>query len=243
MGGRPAGLSARTSSRGTSPGCARPLGKEAIETRGAGYVVRVEPGALDLQRFEELAHHGSRALEEGDAARASSSLGDALALWRGPALADLADDSLLDPVSGRLEELRVLALERRVEADLALGRDADVVGELEELIAEHPLRERPHGLLMTALYRSGRQADALGAYREARSVLVDELGIEPSAWLTELARRDPATGATAKARGGGCPERNEALGARRGSDAAGRGAPGGARGAARRASLSASCSC
>ena len=184
--------------QGYVSGLRKAVGKEAIETRGAGYVVRVEPGALDLQRFEELAHHGSRALEEGDAARASSSLGDALALWRGPALADLADDSLLDPVSGRLEELRVLALERRVEADLALGRDADVVGELEELIAEHPLRERPHGLLMTALYRSGRQADALGAYREARSVLVDELGIEPSAWLTDLhaaiLRQEPRLG-------------------------------------------------
>ena len=188
--------------QGYVSGLRKALGKEAIETRGAGYVVRVEPGALDLQRFEELAHHGSRALEEGDAARASSSLGEALALWRGPALADLADDPLLDPVSGRLEELRVLALERRVEADLALGRHADVVGELEELIAEHPLRERPRGLLMTALYRSGRQADALGAYRDARSVLVDELGIEPSAWLTDLhaaiLRQEPQLGPAAE---------------------------------------------
>ena len=157
-----------------------------METRGAGYVLAVQPGALDLQRFEELAHQGSRALEDGDPAVASATLAAGLALWSGRALADLAEEPLLDPVAGRLEELRVLALERRIEADLALGRHADVVGELEELVFEHPLRERPRGLLMTALYRSGRQADALDAYRAARTVLVDELGIEPSASLTEL---------------------------------------------------------
>ncbi|HET8811607.1 MAG TPA: AfsR/SARP family transcriptional regulator, partial [Gaiella sp.] len=172
--------------QGYVSGLRKVLGKEAIETQGAGYVLRIERGALDLQRFEELAHDGSRALEQGDPAGASASLRGALALWRGPALADLADEPALELVSNRLEELRVLALERRIEADLALGRHADVVAELEELIVEHPLRERPRGLLMTALYRSGRQADALGAYRNARVVLVDELGIEPSGWLTAL---------------------------------------------------------
>ena len=172
--------------QGYVSGLRKALGKEAIETRGAGYVLRVERGALDLQRFEELAHDGSRALEGGDPTNASSSLGEALSLWRGSALADLRDEPMLDPVAGRLEELRMLALERRVEADIALGRHADVVGELEELIAEHPLRERPRGLLMTALYGCGRQADALAAYRDARAVLVDELGIEPGAWLTDL---------------------------------------------------------
>jgi DNA-binding SARP family transcriptional activator len=172
--------------QGYISGLRKALGKVAIETRGAGYVLAVQPGALDLQRFEELAHRGSRALEDGDPAAAAAALAEALGLWRGPALADLADELLLDSVSARLEELRVLALERRIEADLALGRHADVVGELEELVFEHPLRERPRGLLMTALYRSGRQADALGAYRDARSALVDELGIEPSAWLTDL---------------------------------------------------------
>ena len=172
--------------QGYVSGLRKALGKEAIETRGAGYVLAVQPGALDLQRFEELAHQGSRALEDGDPAVASATLAAGLALWRGRALADLAEEPLLDPVAGRLEELRVLALERRIEADLALGRHADVVGELEELVFEHPLRERPRGLLMTALYRSGRQADALDAYRAARTVLVDELGLEPSASLTEL---------------------------------------------------------
>ena len=172
--------------QGYVSGLRKALGKDAIETQGAGYILRVPRGALDLQRFEELAHEGSRALEQSDFAGASTLLREALGLWRGPALAELADEPALDPVSSRLEELRVLALERRVEADLALGRHADVVTELEELIAEHPLRERPRGLLMTALYRSGRQAEALGAYRDARGVLVDELGIEPSGWLTEL---------------------------------------------------------
>jgi DNA-binding SARP family transcriptional activator len=172
--------------QGYVSGLRKVLGKHAIETRGAGYVLRVERGALDLERFEELAHDGSRALEQGDPVGASASLREALALWRGAPLADLADEPALDTVAGRLEELRVLALERRIEADLALGRDADVVAELEELIAEHPLRERPRGQLMTALYRAGRQADALAAYRDARATLVDELGIEPSAWLTDL---------------------------------------------------------
>jgi DNA-binding SARP family transcriptional activator len=181
--------------QGYISGLRKALGKAAIETRGAGYLVRVEPRGLDLTRFEELAFEGSRALEQDDPPGASDALRRALALWRGPALADLAGEPLLDPIAGRLEELRVLALERRIEADLGVGRNADVVGELETLIAEHPLRERPRGLLMTALYRAGRQADALRAYRDARLLLVDELGIEPGTWLTDLhaaiLRQDP----------------------------------------------------
>ncbi len=149
-------------------------------------MVRVARDALDLQRFERLAHDGSIALEREDPAGAAASLSEALGLWRGPALVDLADEPALSAVIARLEELRILALERRVEAELALGRHVDVVSELEGLVEEHPLRERPRGLLMTALYRSGRQAEALGAYRAARVLLVGELGIEPSAWLTEL---------------------------------------------------------
>jgi len=174
--------------QGYVSGLRKALGKEAIETRGAGYLARLEPGALDLQRFERRAHEGSSALERDDPAGAAASLSDALGLWRGPALADLADEPALGGVISRLEELRVLALERRVEAELALGRHVDVVAELEGLVAEHPLRERPRGLLMTALYRSGRQAEALEAYRATRAMLVGELGIEPGAWLTELNR-------------------------------------------------------
>jgi len=181
--------------QGYVSGLRKALGKEAIETRGAGYALRVAPGALDLQVFEKLAEEGSRALERGEPDAASSALGRALGLWRGPALADLADEPGLDRVAARLDELRVLAIERRVEAELALGRHADVVAQLEELIADHPLRERPRGLLMTALYRSGRQAEALEAFRRARSTLVGELGIEPSAWLSALhsgiLRQDP----------------------------------------------------
>jgi DNA-binding SARP family transcriptional activator len=181
--------------QGYVSGLRKALGKHAIETRGAGYVLHVGGGALDLQVFEDLAREGSGALERGDAREASAALGRALALWRGPALADLTDEPQLDPVRGRLEELRVLALERRLEADLAVGRHDDVVGDLEQLIDAHPLRERPRGLLMTALYRSGRQADALETFRAARSTLVEELGIEPSAWLVELhgaiLRQDP----------------------------------------------------
>src|SRR5204862_8357238 len=114
---------------------------------------------------------------------------DALALWRGPPLAALAYESFAQPAIGRMEELRLMALERRIEADLALGRETDLVGELEALIREQPLRERLRGQLMLALYRSGRQAEALEAYREARRALVDELGIEPSAELQRLEKQ------------------------------------------------------
>ena len=166
----------------------RALGKDAIETRGRGYAVRVAPGALDLQRFERLASEGSAALAAGRPDDASNALREALALWRGPALADVAADSAALAEAARLEELRLAALERRIEADLACGRHADLVGDLEALVAEHPLRERLRGFQMLALYRSGRQADALEAYRRARERLVDELGIEPSAALQDLER-------------------------------------------------------
>jgi DNA-binding SARP family transcriptional activator len=172
--------------QGYVSGLRKALGKDAIGTRGVGYVLRVPRGALDLQLFEQLAHDGSQALERDDPVGAAALLREALALWRGPALADLADEPLLESAIARLDELRVLALERRIEADLAVGRHADVIGELERLVAEHPLRERTRGLLMTALYRSGRQAEALEAYNEARWMLVEELGIEPSASLAAL---------------------------------------------------------
>jgi DNA-binding SARP family transcriptional activator len=164
------------------------LGKDAIETRGGGYAVRVEPTGLDLLRFERAAHHGSVALDEGRFDEAGRALREALGLWRGPALADLADEPAVAPIAGRLGELRLLALERRLEADVACGRHAEVVAEAAELARSHPLRERPRWLHMLALYRSGRQAEALESFRQARSALVEELGIEPGSALQELER-------------------------------------------------------
>ena len=156
-------------------------------TRTPGYLLRVAPGALDLDRFQRLAREGSAALAAGAAEAASESLREALELWRGPALADLSDAPFAQAEMARLDELRLAALCDRIEADLALGR-VDVVGELEVLIAEHPLRERLRGQLMLALYRSGRQAEALDVYQRARETLVEELGIEPARALQELAR-------------------------------------------------------
>ena len=171
------------------------LGKDAIATQGSGYALRVEPQTLDLHRFERLAEEGSLALEDGHFDQAAAALGDALALWRGPALADLVDEDFAQPVAARLEELRLLVLERRLEAELARGRHADVLGEIQTLVSEHPLREPVHGLLMLALYRCGRQAEALEAYRSARAGLVEELGISPGPALQELEgsilRQDP----------------------------------------------------
>jgi DNA-binding SARP family transcriptional activator len=180
------------------------LGKHAIETRGNGYVARVDRERLDLIAFERAAHHGSVLLEGGRPEEAARSLAEALALWRGPALADLVDEPAVAPIAARLEELRVLALERRIEADLACGRHAEVVTEAAELVRFHPLRERPRWLHMLALYRSGRQAEALDSYRQARAALVDELGIEPGQALQELERailqHDPVLDVTQTAR-------------------------------------------
>lgn len=160
------------------------LGAEAIVTQPPGYVLRVGPNELDLLRFDRLVSEAARAAPDA----ASELLREALALWRGSALADVADEPFAQTEIPRLEELRVRALELRLEADLARGRHADVVGEAEALVREHPLRERPHAVLMRALYGAGRHAEALEAYREARRTFVDELGIEPSPALQELER-------------------------------------------------------
>jgi DNA-binding SARP family transcriptional activator len=164
------------------------LPQDVVTTRPPGYVVRVEPDALDLHRFERLADEGRSLLARGRAADASDRLRHALSLWTGPALADFAYESFAQAAIARLEEIRLAAIELRIDADLALGRHEELVGELEALVAEHPLRERLRRCLMTALYRSGRQAEALDVYRNARRVLVDGLGIEPSASLHELER-------------------------------------------------------
>jgi DNA-binding SARP family transcriptional activator len=172
------------------------LPQDVLTTRAPGYVIRVEPNELDLHRFERLVDEGRDLLARGLAAEASDRLRDALSLWRGPALADFAYDSFAQAAIARLEEIRVAAVELRIDADLVLGRHHELVGELEALVAEQPLREGLRRNLMTALYRSGRQAEALDAYQHARRVLVHELGIDPSPALQELEqailRQDPS---------------------------------------------------
>ncbi len=171
-------------------------GNEVLVTRAPGYVIQLGPDQLDLHRFERLLAEAREALAAGDPTRSSAKLRDALALWRGPPLADLANESSAQTEIARLEELRLTALEERVDADLALGLQGDLVGELESLVARHPLRERLRAQLMLALYRAGRQAEALEVYQATRRALVDELGIEPSPALQRLEKaillQDPA---------------------------------------------------
>ena len=174
------------------------LGDGVLVTRGRGYSLEAERGRLDLDRFEALVAEGRAALGEGDAQRASDRLREALALWRGPALADFPYEPFAQGEIARLEEERLAAVEDRIDAELALGRHAALIGELEVLVREHPLRERVQAQLMLALYRSGRQADALERYRQARRMLIDELGIEPGPALQDLERailtQDPELG-------------------------------------------------
>src|SRR5215210_1466106 len=159
-----------------------------LVTQPPGYVLRVDPDNLDVHRFRRLLDEGREALARDQPTAASRLLREALTLWRGPPLADLGFEPALAQEIATLEELRLTALEERIEADLALGRHADLVAELHALVADQPLRERPRGQLMLALYRSGRQAEALAAYREARDSFVEELGIEPGNLLQELER-------------------------------------------------------
>jgi DNA-binding SARP family transcriptional activator/pimeloyl-ACP methyl ester carboxylesterase len=171
------------------------LPEPRVHTRAPGYLIEIGDDELDLPRFERLAAEGRRALSEDDAPGAARLLADALALWRGPALAEFTEPFAAHE-RARLEELRLVAVEWRVEADLARGDHGDAVAELEALIARHPLRERLRLQHMLALYRSGRHADALAACQAYKQVLDEELGIEPSASLRELERRmlrqDPA---------------------------------------------------
>ncbi|MDQ3894110.1 MAG: AAA family ATPase [Actinomycetota bacterium] len=162
------------------------LGKSRIVTRSPGYLLTLEEGERDIERFDSLVEQGRQALASGNPANASRLLDEALMLWRGPPLADLSVERFAQPAIRRLEEARLAALEDRIEADLAAGLHATVIPELESLIAQHPLRERLRAQLMLALYRSGRQAEALEIYRATRRVLVDELGIEPSPFLQRL---------------------------------------------------------
>ncbi len=171
-------------------------GAPRVLTRSPGYMLEVEPGTVDLHRFESLVEAGRRALDLGDAVAAAAQLGEALDLRRGPVLDGFVEEPFAQPARARLEELQLTAREWRSEADLALGRHAELIGELKKLVGENPLRERIRGQLMLALYRSGRQAEALEVYHETRALLVEELGLEPSQVLQQLERailvQDPA---------------------------------------------------
>ncbi len=159
-------------------------GGSQLVTRPPGYVLEVGPEQFDLARFERLVRESAHA----EPAAAAAMLRDALALWRGPPLADVSYEVFAQAAIGRLEELRVAAIEKRIEADLALGRHAELISELGLLVAEHPMRERLRGQLMRALYCCGRQADALTVYRQTVALLRDELGLEPGPELRELER-------------------------------------------------------
>ncbi len=168
------------------------IARDRLETRGPGYVLRVGAGELDLHEFERLL---ASAKDEKAAVRAAT-LREALALWRGAPLADFEYESFVQPEAARLGELRQLALESRVEADLELGGGPELIAELQALVASRPLQERPRVLLMRALYRAGRQSEALDAYRDGKRLLDDELGLDPGPELRELERailrQDPA---------------------------------------------------
>jgi DNA-binding SARP family transcriptional activator/outer membrane protein assembly factor BamB len=187
-------------------------GAKVLSTQAPGYVLSVAADGLDAVRFERLVERGRSELVRGDAAEAAGTLRDALGLWRGAPLADLAYEEFAQQEIRRLEELRLSALEERIEADLTLGRHDALAGELEALVGEHPYRERLRAHLIVALYRSGRQAEALNAYQAARRTLLDDLGIEPSRRLQELEHailehdcslEPPAAAAPARARDGG----------------------------------------
>jgi DNA-binding SARP family transcriptional activator len=159
------------------------LGRERLVTRPPGYELRVEEGELDVDRFETLAAEARVSANPKDAA---AGFREALALWRGPALREFRSEPFAETAAARLEDLRLRTLGDRIEAELEAGASHQVVPELEQLVAAEPLRERPRELLMLALYRSGRQADALDLYRRTRELFVNELGIEPGPALREL---------------------------------------------------------
>ncbi|MGB2874971.1 MAG: AfsR/SARP family transcriptional regulator [Gaiellaceae bacterium] len=168
------------------------LGAALIETRPPGYVLRVQPDETDLGLFEQL---GEEAHAAQKPARRVELLREGLSLWRGMAFGEFRDEPFAEPAARRLAELRLHALEERIDAELELGEHTRLVAELESLVAQEPLRERPRAQLMLALYRGGRQAEALESYRAGRRLLVEELGIEPGPALQELEgailRQDP----------------------------------------------------
>ena len=184
-----------------------------VITRSPGYLMRVGPGQLDIERFERAAAAGRAALAAGQFAGASVTLREALELWRGPPLSEFEYARFAQSEIARLEDLRLDVVEDQIQADIELGRHPSVIGTLEKLVRENPLRERPREQLMLALYRSGRQVEALDVYRDARRALVDELGIEPGRKLRELEtailEQDPSLEAPA-VQDAGSPERRPA---------------------------------
>lgn len=160
-----------------------------IVTRPPGYVLLVDPDAVDAARFERLAAAGRQAMRAGQPVVAAETLAAALRLWRGDACGEFEGSSTLRTEGTRLERLRHNAVADRIDAELMAGAAGELVAELEALTAAHPGHERLWGLLMTALYQSGRQSDALTAFRMARRLLIDECGVEPSPELTELHQR------------------------------------------------------
>jgi len=178
--------------------------------RSPGYILDVDPQSIDSVRFEQLLAE-AREAQGVDPARASARAADALALWRGDAYADFAFDAFAQEEIARLEELRREAEEEHIEAELALGRSGELIGELETLVTASPLRERRRGQLMLALYRAGRQADALEAYQTARAALLEQLGLDPGPHLRDLERKilqhDPALAGVERAAPTGVSER------------------------------------
>ncbi len=164
------------------------VGVDRIDRVGGAYRLAVDDDELDASRFTQLLEEGTDALDEGESGRAAAVLRRALALWRGDVMSGLDVGHALAPEARRLEELRVCALEARIDADLACGRHTEVVPELEVLTSRHPLREGLWRQLMIALYRSGRQSEALERYRRARGLLLEELALEPGEALRELER-------------------------------------------------------
>lgn len=162
--------------------------KDVLVTSPGGYVLNTSGGANDVREFERLAGLGYRAMDAGDFAGAARQLRDALSLWSGSALADVQTGTLLEMETKRLEETRLCALDQRIEADLRLGRDRELLGELTVLVSRYRTHENLHGQFMLALHRSGRRSEALDVYQRLRTALVRELGLEPSAGLRRLQR-------------------------------------------------------
>ncbi|MFJ9250531.1 BTAD domain-containing putative transcriptional regulator [Streptomyces sp. NPDC101776] len=174
-------------SLGAAMGPGAPGGaKNVLATRHGGYVLQVPPQSVDVHTYEHLITEGQEAFEQGEDDRAARCFRQALALWQGAALVDVRLGPVLEIEVLRLEESRLVTVERRIDADLRLGRHAELIAELTDLVARHPQHEGLHAQAMLALYRSGRQASALDVYRRLRRRLIDELGVEPTPQLQRL---------------------------------------------------------